>query len=79
MLELAQRLAHGTAARLQLGRDPLLDQPVAVAVAPDGDRLAQEVDDLLTAGAALLARRAGDTVAVASAPLLSLVLRQRHC
>ena len=34
VLELAQRLADGAAARLQLARDPLLDQPVAVGERP---------------------------------------------
>ena len=55
VLELAQRLAHGAAARVQLGRDPLLDQPVAVGEPADRDRLAQVVDDVLAARAALLA------------------------
>ena len=34
VLELLQRLAHGAAARLQLARDPLLDQPLAVGERP---------------------------------------------
>ncbi len=64
VLELAQRLAHGAAARLQLARDPLLDQPLAVGEAADRDRLAQVVDDLLAPRTALLAARRGRGVAV---------------
>ena len=44
VLELPQRLAHRAAARLQLARDPVLDQPLAVLELADDDRLAQRLD-----------------------------------
>ena len=53
VLELPQRLAHRAAARLQLARDLVLDQALAVLELPGDDRLAQRLDHLLAAGAAL--------------------------
>ena len=53
VLELLQRLAHGAAARLQLARDLVLDQALAVLELAGDDRLAQRLDHLLAAGAAL--------------------------
>jgi hypothetical protein len=81
VLELVQRLAHRAAARVQLARDALLDQPLAVREPPDGDRLAQVVDNLLAPGAALLPPlrgRLGAVRGVLDRHRLSL-LRESHC
>ena len=48
MLELPERLAHGAAARLELPRDPVLDQPLAVGELSDHDRLAKRLDHPLS-------------------------------
>ena len=52
VLELPQRFAYRTAARLQLARDLVLDQPLAVLELAGDDRFPQRLDHLGTAGAA---------------------------
>ena len=54
VLELAERLADRAAARVQLARDAILDQPLTVGQLADDDRLAQGFEHLLAAGAAPL-------------------------
>ena len=51
VLELAQRLADGAAARPELARERRLDQPLAGLVASGDDLAAEDLDDLLTARA----------------------------
>ena len=80
VLELAERLPHRAAARLELARDPVLDQAVAVRVAPDDDRLAQRLEHPLPPRARALGAVGRDVWATAPCRRRSAEpAARRHC